>query len=697
MRSWRGLGTLAIFISTGIASAAVPSNDEQYFLEITNRMRLNPSAELGILTNINPGSPATWMFPRSDESNTDNALQYFNTDPQLLTTQWANLVPAPPLAWNSNLHDAALYHANRVIAHRFDPVNPDGSGGPQQHEFTGEPTLGQRFNNAGYTGWNTGAENLYAYAHNNFHGHAGFALDWGNAPGGIQNPPGHRNNIMNAAFRETGVAIVPYNEIVGPLIINMDFGARPGVALLTGVAFSDNIDFNHFYTPGEGLGGITVQVFNAGTQALRGSTTTWSAGGYVLQLQAGTYDVKLSGAGLGGDIIYRNVVMGSNNVKIDSLSTWLPAIGGSWTSAANWNAGVPNGIGTRAFISSYTGVGGAIAVNSAITVGHLEFDSNGAFTLSGSGSITLDVASGPARISSVGFNHNIATPIILTDDTTISVNGDLAFTGGIQNPSGRTISRAWTGTLRIAGPQTHGPGAALNIASGTVRMQSDAGTAASVASAATANLSIDVTGIGSKLFVDADQNLRNLTIAHGGSGVQSVDLMGHALHIYAPTLASAKSSLYAAMKNAALTPFDGIYDSTLASHVNAGIGLGIVADAHGDSHLLIRPTRIGDLNLDGSVTISDFIDLASNFNTLGSATWQEGDLNLDGSVTISDFIDLASNFNTSYSGEVFPINPEDQRTLATFAASIGASVPEPSAVIALLVGGIVAISRRRRR
>jgi len=81
---------------------------------------------------------------------------------------------------------------------------------------------------------------------------------------------------------------------------------------------------------------------------------------------------------------------------------------------------------------------------------------------------------------------------------------------------------------------------------------------------------------------------------------------------------------------------------------------------------LARLTRIGDLNLDGAVTISDFIDLASNFNKAG--TWQEGDLNYDGFVTISDFIDLASNFNQSVSGEAMPISESDAAMLAQFAA-----------------------------
>jgi endoglucanase len=59
--------------------------------------------------------------------------------------------------------------------------------------------------------------------------------------------------------------------------------------------------------------------------------------------------------------------------------------------------------------------------------------------------------------------------------------------------------------------------------------------------------------------------------------------------------------------------------------------------------LLSRLT--GDLNGDSSVSIGDFITLASNFNSPGQ--WQQGDLNGDGVVTIADFIDMASNFGTT--------------------------------------------------
>jgi hypothetical protein len=172
------------------------------------------------------------------------------------------------------------------------------------------------------------------------------------------------------------------------------------------------------------------------------------------------------------------------------------------------------------------------------------------------------------------------------------------------------------------------------------------------------------------------------------------------VRIYASDLNSAKAALSAAIRHAnaadALDPFDGIIDSAL--HGSSGIGINKKLD-----HVLIRPTKTGDLNLDGQVTIADFIDLASNFNSTG-ATWQEGDLNYDGAVTIADFIDLASNFNSSYAGGLAGVDAGDRQLLASFASSlgvdpsiIGSAVPEPATISLVAVGAIGLMSRRRRK
>jgi hypothetical protein len=238
--------------------------------------------------------------------------------------------------------------------------------------------------------------------------------------------------------------------------------------------------------------------------------------------------------------------------------------------------------------------------------------------------------------------------------------------------------------LTINGAQLHQPGTVIVASGGVTNINSNCGV----------NAALSVIGSGSSVVLGADQDLRDLNVAFGDGGVQTLDLKSgsgagvfRSVRVFAGDLAGVKNSLYAAVANAISNPGDGIVDSSITSHPGSAIGVAVVGD-----HVLVRPTRMGDLNLDGSVTISDFIDLASNFNGVG--TWQEGDLNYDGSVTISDFIDLAANFNSSYAGEVWPIGGEDRAALEGFAA---ANVPEPGVILSVMGVGLMLKRKTRAR
>jgi uncharacterized protein YkwD len=267
---------------------AQPSAQEQQMLELINRMRQAPAAELSLLLN-------------SGDAAVANALSAFNVNIGTLTQQWSSLLPTAPVAWSSQLSDAALGHNQQMIA-----------AGVQSHQVSGEAALGQRANNAGYTGWNALSENIYAYAESVFQGHAGFAIDWGNGPGGIQSPTGHRNNIMSASFREVGIGITAATGAVGPLVITEDFGNRSalnGKAWLLGVAFKD-LDRDRFYDVGEGLSGITVQVIKSGTTTPI-VTTTLNAGGYQALLDPGQYQLNF---------LQNALLLKSENIIIDATN-----------------------------------------------------------------------------------------------------------------------------------------------------------------------------------------------------------------------------------------------------------------------------------------------------------------------------------------------------------------------------------------
>lgn len=66
--------------------------------------------------------------------------------------------------------------------------------------------------------------------------------------------------------------------------------------------------------------------------------------------------------------------------------------------------------------------------------------------------------------------------------------------------------------------------------------------------------------------------------------------------------------------------------------------------AVGASDMLIRYTFNGDNNLDGTVNITDFANLAANFN-VANTNWSRGNYNYDLVTDISDFAQLAANFN----------------------------------------------------
>jgi Ca2+-binding RTX toxin-like protein len=277
--------------------AVNPSGREQEMLELTNRMRMNPQAELNLLIN-------------SGDADVNSAVSYFKVNKTVLAQQWSSLTPVPPLAWNSSLQDAARLHSQAML-----------DADMQSHQVPGEAPLGTRLSNAGYKNLTAGGENVYAYAKSVFHGHAGFAIDWGEGPHGIQDPPGHRDNIMSTSFREVGISIInsTSGKSVGPMLITQDFGNRSGYGnpAFLGVAFDDK-NGDGFYNAGEGLSGVVIELEGSPGSFV---TTTMSAGGYQIKVPAGTYKVTASGGGLDGTIVLNSVTVGSNNVKRDFLAS----------------------------------------------------------------------------------------------------------------------------------------------------------------------------------------------------------------------------------------------------------------------------------------------------------------------------------------------------------------------------------------
>lgn len=281
----------------GLYSIGEPTDEEQLYLEYVNRARADPTAE-GV------------RFVNDSDPDVRAAYDFFNVDLGLLESQFRLLPPAPPVSFHPALVAAARRHARDMFDHDF-----------QGHTGTDGSSVGTRASDAGYP-WRFIAENVYARAKSVWHGHAGFNVDWGNGPGGIQNPPGHRENIHDADVREMGVGVVNgSNGSVGPQVVAQALGDRPGITpFVTGVVYYD-FDGNQFYDLGEGIGGVTVRVSGSPAHAL-----TARSGGYSVPVSAtGPSTVTFSVPGL-PDVDKAVTLTGSANVKADYSPAYSPPV-----------------------------------------------------------------------------------------------------------------------------------------------------------------------------------------------------------------------------------------------------------------------------------------------------------------------------------------------------------------------------------
>ncbi len=259
-----------------------PTDIEQFYLEELNEARFNPAA-YGVSLGLDLSSVA----------------------------------PSQPLAMNSLLVESARLHSQDMIAQNyFSHYTPQGVGPGQRIQATG-------FSDTGY------AESI-EYNTNPASISTGFASDYAAWDTGVslsnlivdQGVPdlGHRVMLLDIggqfdADRQVGIGIASqdttsegfiYRQTDTTIDMASTSNSNP---FLTGVVFNDSSG-NGEYEPGEGLSGVTITVSNVGT------TTTFDAGGYSLQVPAGIDTVTASGGGLSAPIT-RTVVVQNDNVELD--------------------------------------------------------------------------------------------------------------------------------------------------------------------------------------------------------------------------------------------------------------------------------------------------------------------------------------------------------------------------------------------
>lgn len=278
-------------------SIGQPTDEEQLYLEYINRSRANPTAEGARLA-------------ATTDANVLAAYSSFGVDLTLMQSEFSTNPAVPPLAMNAKLLASARYQSGDMFTNQY-----------QGHTSTNGMTFDQRITAQGYN-WQTVGENVFAYSLSVFYGHVGFNVDWGAGPGGMQNPPGHRNNIHSTYFREVGVGVVDgTNGTVGPQLVTQDFGLQQSaVPFVAGVVYYD-LNTNNFYDVGEGIGGVTVTVSGSSYYAV-----TANSGGFTVPVSTnGNYTVTFSGPGLTATQRVA-AVSSQKNVKMDWTPLYAPPV-----------------------------------------------------------------------------------------------------------------------------------------------------------------------------------------------------------------------------------------------------------------------------------------------------------------------------------------------------------------------------------
>jgi len=301
---------------TALHSIGSLSAQEQYYVELINRARANPAQEGLLLRNLrtNPLFASPYNF--------------FAVDLEMFGTEMNAIPPAPPLVPHRLLRDAALGHS-QDIARRDNSVHSNS------HVGSNGSTVDVRTTATGFQ-WERLAENVFKASRGTLYGHAGFVVDWGDigqgSTGGMQVGRGHRAAIMNTNFTELGVAdIAATGSGIGPRVVTQVF-ARPSSprAYITGVAHLD-LDEDNFYTPGEGIGAVQVDVVRSGFRARTGNS-----GGFAVPVPGdGVYELIFTAPGDVPEVRHTVRVENGRNVKVDYRQPYHPRVDGPASPPAN--------------------------------------------------------------------------------------------------------------------------------------------------------------------------------------------------------------------------------------------------------------------------------------------------------------------------------------------------------------------------
>ena len=428
----------------------------------------------------------------------------------------------------------------------------------------------------------------------------------------------------------------------------------------------------------------------------------------------------------------------------------------NWTTGLDTGL-APNNQGLEADFLGYVTSNTTVTTSATVNIGTILLnDSANSYTLAatGVGNITMNMPGiEPAMINDAAGTHLISAPVNLVSSTVVNVvasTDTLTISGAIAGTGGLIINGAAANGLTDSGAQGTLTAPSIGVSTvinglGTVKLTSatnsygggttiDGGTLIAAVTGALPsgthvvnNGTLVVNGnatLGSlngtgTLSLSPASGTTKVTLANG-SGLatlgglaiaanSSLDItnnhviLSYASGTQATVDASVRSLLISGRNGGLWNGATGIDSSVAALPANNHYAIGYADGADGvvaglsSGQIEIKYTLLGDADLDGSVTGSDFTALVGN---LGKSVtrWDQGDFDYDGSVTGSDFTALVGNLGKTASGTAIVLPAADYAAIDAFAAANGlmADVPEPASAGLLLVTGLGFMARRRR-
>ena len=415
---------------------------------------------------------------------------------------------------------------------------------------------------------------------------------------------------------------------------------------------------------------------------------------------------KVTGANPTAADQYRYFIANDVNGSLDALrlvlgvpatgptvTTWISPTAGDWNNAANWSAGIPNGVDAEAKFLSAISSTSTVFTDVPVTVGTMRFNNSSTYHVTGGGSLTLQVSTGSALVDVAAGTHKINLPLIVASNTNLNVAGGatLKISDPVTINSGVNVTQSGAGNVLYESIVTVGPAASIQFANSSHMNALNLGAAASatVTPGMTKVLRADSVNVAAgKLDLKDNKLITNKSPGTSSGGTYG-GLQGDVQSAY---------DFGAWDGNGLTTSQQQAIDGLTTIGVGTGEsvrGLGpndtdvFAGQTITGSSTIAMYTYAGDANLDGTIDGGDY-GIIDNFVQVPNAdSYFNGDFNYDGVIDGGDYGIIDNNIQAQ--GAPFP----------TSGASVGLSgvtaVPEPAALSVLGVATAGLLVRRRRR